>query len=907
VWKLGSHRLDPTAFTLECEGEPVALARRPFDLLLYLVVHRERVVSREELLREVWGGVAVVDGAVSTAVYELRAALGDPARPREERWIETVRGRGFRFRGPVKELDAPARLAPGDPSPFVGRGRALSTLRGRVADAAAGRGSALVVQGRAGMGKTRLVQELAGGLGEARLAAVQCEEGAPPLWPWSELMRGLADGEDRASAAGFEQAEDAVGPGDPGLHFQRIAALHRCLEQASRARPLVLVIEDLHWADPSSLALLDAVSRKLGSLPVLLVATERSEADADGALRDGVEPLDVERLRLEPLSVLSLYGLVEALLHRVPSPELVGWIHRHGQGVPLMVRELTERIAEEGESLVDVPRIAQRLFARRFEALDPPTREALGVASLCGVRFDAPLVEAAAGEALGSDRAWIREGLRAGVLVAVGEHPLRFAFRHALLRDAAEGLLAATDVPGWHGRIADALERQRPDPKGAALSRLARHSAASAVERPDVEAPLRYGLLAARRAAGVLDWAEVASHASHVLGWIEFRPAGPERDAQEIEAALLRCAAIAYASGHVEETASLLERVAPLLERSADPRQRVLAEAFAMANARCAGDYAPARALAERASAVPGLEEVAACWRVVAASLAGELDAATQEPDWGDALPGEPRFHEFARLCGRDPGIDRLGLSAFAFWARGRDALAVSRAERAVTWAEDSGDARGRIWALFLLCTLHELRRDWGEVQRRAQEIDAASARGGVDSWLGFGSGMRLWAEARSRQQHGRSLGPLAAVLRDRARSSSTSLKSPLLLLASRVFEGCGDLEGAEGAARDAVAWSERSEERFLAPELHRQLGHVLGRRDDAPAGAASASLRRAVEIARAQGHVVGELRGLADLAAAGEATGAESERLRALRDAHAATLGPRERAAADATLAGRG
>ena len=90
MWLLGPYRLDPVSFSLERGGDPVALQRRPFDLLLYLVARRDRVVSRDELLREVWGGLSVVDGAVSTAVYEVRAALGDLQRSGKERWIATV-------------------------------------------------------------------------------------------------------------------------------------------------------------------------------------------------------------------------------------------------------------------------------------------------------------------------------------------------------------------------------------------------------------------------------------------------------------------------------------------------------------------------------------------------------------------------------------------------------------------------------------------------------------------------------------------------------------------------------------------------------------------------------------------------------------------------------------------------
>lgn len=888
VWRLGPYRLEPTNFRLERDGDPVPLQRRPFDLLLYLVAYRDRTVSREELLREVWGGVAVAPGAVSTAVYELRVALGDLERPPAERWIHTVRARGFRYRGPAKEVD-PAE-AGADPVPFVGRGSALSLLHRRIRDARDGHGGLLVVEGRAGMGKTRLVAELAGGLRDASLHTVGCEVGAPPLWPWTQLLGELAASP--AALAPFDEPEPAGDRGAerPRLHFERVDAITAALSEAARTRPVVVVIEDLHWADPSSLSVLQSLAPRLATRPVLVVATERGEVDEGEAASSILHSSHVEKLRLEPLDVPDLYPVVGAVIGRVPSPELIGWMQQHGQGVPLMIRELAERIASEGEALVDVPKVAQRIFARRFDSLGEASRKAIGIAALCGIRFDAPLIETAAGDALASDRAWIREGLRAGVLVPVRGHPLRFAFRHALLREAAEGLLDPDEVPEWHRRIADAIERQRPDASGEALSRLARHSAASVVTAADAAGSLRHALKAARRAARVLDWTEVAVHTAHVLQWIDFVPPSRARDAQEIEAALLRCAAIASGSGHVEETEAWIERIRPLLERSGDARSRALAEGFRFANARCAGDHAVASACAERLASAEGLDEVASCWRVGLASLAGAFADATTDAAWGDALPASPRFLDFARHCGRDPGIDRLGLSAFAFWALGDDATAVGRADRAVTWAEQSGDTRGRIWALFLLCFLHELRRDWASLRRWGPEIDRASQRSGVSSWLGLGAGLRLWAEAREGADHRAALRQLGAILFERARASNTTLTSPIQLLASRVFHFAGDRARAEQAVLEGIAWSERTDECFLLAELHRQHGALLS-----GSGSALAARRRGLEVARAQPHRVSEIRAIADLVEDGTANAHDRARLVALQDACGATLGARE------------
>ncbi len=875
MWRIGPYRLDPSTFTLDRDGEPIALQRRPYDLLLYLVAHSDRVVSRDELLREVWGGISVASGAVSTAVYEVRAALGDLERPRDERLIETIRGRGFRFRGSgqVTEADRPNH----DALPFIGRGRVLDRLRTRLEAARRGRGGALVVEGRAGIGKTRVLQELVGELSGFAIETVHCEPGAPPLWPWTQLRQSLGHADAVASPVELDEAED-----DARLHFERIGRYAELLGEASLAHPVVVLIEDLHWADPSSRAVLESLAPRLSNERVQIIATERSEGDREPE-GERVGSSRVERVRLSALRTTQLYPFIESILGRIPSPELVGWIERHSQGIPLMVRELAERVSIEGESLIDVPRIAGLVFAHRFDRLDATSRLAIGVASLCGIRFDAPLVEAAAGDALPADRVWIREGLQSGILVHVTGHPLRFAFRHALLRDAAESMLEATSVSGWHRRLASAIERGRPEPVGSTLSQLARHSAAAAVEQADVSGPLHYALLAAQRAARVFEWAEVATHTAHALSWIEYAPPGLDRDRQEIEAALLRCAAIASSTGHVEETAALLERIDPLLPRCGAPWARGAAEAFQFSNARCVGDYDRAWQAIEVIELQPELARVADCWRRTLTVATGDFSPSADDADWGARLPLDPEFHAFARLSGRDPGIDRLGHVALAHFARGEDARAVACAERAVAWADASGDARGRIWALFLLCTVHEMRRDWGELRRLAPEIDQAGRRTGLSAWLGVGAGFRLWAEAREKGDPSPALMPLARILHDRGRSTSTTLTTPLLLFASRVFSWSGAHETAARVAREGIAWVERTGEHMVSAELYRQLGHALDR-GAAPEEAAAAR-RRGIELARRQGHVVSEARGLRDRQRAGVATPTELTRLLELEE----------------------
>ncbi len=894
MWKLGEYEVAPTTFSLEREGVAVALQRRPFDVLLCLVAQRDRVVSRDELLDTVWKGVAVSAGAVSTAVHEVRAALGDLDRPRAARWIETVRGRGFRYRGPFELVESTSH--PTERVPFVGRRDPMERIKQRFTRAEGGQGGMLLIEGAAGMGKTRLLLEIEKALPRWRFVTTHCEPDAPPLYPMLRAVRILHELEAGAVDAGLDELERLLGEASSSSsHAARVDAVSDLLRRRSRERPIAIVLEDLHWADHATLSLVEALALRLDPMRVLMVVSERTGDDPQNARHGLGSSPSCERLRLEPLSVRHLYPLCEAIIGRVPPPESIGRIEQASGGVPLIALELIEGLAAGEEDWGDVSGLARRVFATRFAALSAESRDAVGIAALCGFAFDAPLVEAAAGTTLPSDRAWIQEATRAGVVVGVAGHPLRFRFRHALLREAAEAMLDPADRSAWHGRIALALEQQHPEPTGRALSQLARHSAEAVVATGDLERPLRYGLLAARRAASVSDWSAVELHAGHALDWLEYAPPGPVRDRQEVDAVLLRCASIAWATGHVEETQALLDRIAPALARLDDARAWSTAEGFSFANARVSGRHARARESLARIVGVPELAEVAECWSVALAVLEGEFEKVSRAADWVATEQTSEAVLAYGRATGRDPGLDRLGLSAFAIWANGEDARAVAQAERAVAWAESSGDQRGRIWALFLLCMLHEFRHDWSALERWAPEIDQESRKSGVLSWLGLGTGLGLWARAQGAEDRTAPTGLLAGIILERARSTSTSMSSLLFLFSARAAAWCGELEDAAGAAREGIEFCQRGEEKFALAELYRCLAGIRLAEDERVA--AAELLDRGIEVAVGQGHRVSEIRSRIDRLSHGlsEDEAGDLERLRHLERHGSAAFGPSE------------
>jgi len=893
MWAIGPYRLDPASFELTKHGASVDLQRRPLDLLLHLIARPRQVISREELERVVWCGVVVSKGALNTAIYEARVALGDLDRAPADRWVETVRGRGFRFRGPVERIRTHSDAS--GLQVFVGRTSLLADLIDDLRRAESGQGRIRVIEGIAGMGKTRLVQEATRDPGTLLVHTVYCEQGGPPYWPWTQLVRVLSGSAHDLGKGESRWLFEGTG-GDDATHFQfeRLQWMMRVLSSAAERTPRALVIEDIHWADTASMALLESLAPRIASLPVSILATHRMGEEVEDPARGWIRSPHIQRDRLEPLDVGDLYQLVGELVGRLPSPEFVGWIQRHSGGVPLMVRELAEQADEEAVARPDVPHLAQALLERRFERLSGEERRAIAVAGLCGERFELPLVEAATEGVLDRSRGWVRKGLTGGILVADARNPLRFAFRHALLREASEAAFGPEEAAEWHGRLARVLEQQHPDPHGAAVSQLAHHWAHAALVEDDLERPLRYALLAARDACGVFAWEEVRVHSERALSWVRYMAPGRDRDAQELDAALLRCAGIATYTGHVEETDRILTRIEPILERAGDVEARALAEGFRFANARSLGDFRQGLHCAEGVDRVPGLAPVGACWRLGIASLAGDLDAAIATPAWEDDLGDDRRFIDYARRCGRDPEVDRLGLTAYASWALGRDAEALERAERARRWAEDRGDARSGVWALFMLCMLHELRRDWTALAGRAPEIDEQAARHRVTPWLGVGTALHHWARSREKAEPVYPGALFASILRDRGHSSNVSLRTMLLLLSSRIYARAADLSAAEATARDGLGYCEKTDERHMAPELERQLARVL---DAAGQGAAAGEARsHAVVVARAQGNLVSEVRTRVDRIEAGEADPDDHVRLSTLRKRMGARFGPHER-----------
>jgi DNA-binding winged helix-turn-helix (wHTH) protein len=275
IYAFAEFELDVALFQLRRRGEVVKLAPKAFDLLHYLLQHRDRVVAKGELLDELWRGEHVTEAVLPTTVAAIRKAL-QSGRSRPEA-IQTVHGRGYRFVAPVDAREAPGE-APVETGLFVGRDAVMLALRAELDEVLAGRGRVTMLVGEPGIGKTRTAEELAHEARRrgARVAEARCHEGegVPAFWPWVQILRALVKelpGTRLREQLGAGAADiapllpelrqrlpglpDAVTLDSEQARFRLFDSIALFLLNASRTRPLLLLLDDLHWADEPSLRL----------------------------------------------------------------------------------------------------------------------------------------------------------------------------------------------------------------------------------------------------------------------------------------------------------------------------------------------------------------------------------------------------------------------------------------------------------------------------------------------------------------------------------------------------------------------------------------------------------------------------------------------------------------------------
>ena len=471
---------------------------------------------------------------------------------------------------------------------IVGRSLELAQLEAALADAAARRPSLAFVVGESGVGKSRLVAELQAraAAGETRVLAGDCVElgeGELAYAPLVTALRPLVRDEDPVLAAlpagiraelatllpGLGEGHERMrGAGDQARVFEALLAV---LDGLSREAPVLLVIEDLHWADASTRAFLRFLASTLGDEPVLIVATYRPD---ELHRRHPLRPLlaELERVRalridLPGLSRDELSEQLEGILGNPPDAALVDRLYARSEGNPLFTEEL---LAAGPDGLGALPPSLAAALALRIERLGDDAQEVVRVLSAGGRQF---LDDAVLAEVSGLERRALRDGLREAVashiVVLDGD---RYSLRHALLREAVYDDLLPGERAELHRALARALEGQaadasRPDAQRAAA--IAHHYFAAGDQPAALAAAVRAGIAA----MDVQAYREGATLFERALElWDRVPDAAGLTGSDNVEL-LERAAACRYYSDEVQRSVTLAKRALDSIDEAADPRR----------------------------------------------------------------------------------------------------------------------------------------------------------------------------------------------------------------------------------------------------------------------------------------------------------------------------------------------
>jgi DNA-binding CsgD family transcriptional regulator len=457
---------------------------------------------------------------------------------------------------PLRDAPEPLVIA----TPFVGRERELRALRDALEQAIGGAGGLVLLIGEPGIGKTRTTEQLAALAFErgARVLWGSCYEweGAPTYWPWVQVIRGLIRSVNREQLAddlGMGAADHSLRPGqaiaqivpeirerfpelpDPPAvqpeqqRYELFAAISAVVRAAAERLPLVVVLDDLHWADVPSVLLMQLLTQEIRSSRALIVGTYRDvEVDRSHPLAPALAALAREpgcrRMTLRGLRRPDVGRLIEQTTSQAPSERLVGAVWQETDGNPFFVGEVVRLLADEGALDYPatvlarrpwVPESVREVVGRRLGRLAPPCRQLLTVAAIVGREFSLSLLERIDGHSQIELLDLLDDAIRAH-LVVEGTALGRFRFSHALVQETLYEELPSAQRVRLHQSVGRALEEASAGSPAPPLAELAFHYY-QAAPAGDLDKAIDYATWAGDAAMAQSGWESAVGHFRRAL------------------------------------------------------------------------------------------------------------------------------------------------------------------------------------------------------------------------------------------------------------------------------------------------------------------------------------------------------------------------------------------------------
>jgi class 3 adenylate cyclase/predicted ATPase len=792
-------------------------------------------------------------------------------------------------------------------TPLVGRDEEVELLLRRWQQAKSSEGRVVLISGEPGIGKSRLTAALSERIEDephTRLryfCSPHHQDSA--LYPFiAQLERAAGFARDDTVEAKLDKLRALLAPGSRDDHDitllsellslpssaaalnlspQRkremlFEALLSQLEAEARRRPVLMVLEDAHWIDPTSREFLDLTVDRVRHLPVLLAITFRPEFQPPWSGRAHVTGLALNRLGERDGEVLVQKLAGNAAL----TPDIVAEIVERTDGVPLFVEELTKAVLEsaaQGDRVAavlattslaaqSVPATLHASLIARIDRIGSAAKEIAQIGAVLGREFSYELIEPVAQRPEKELQAALDQLGASGLLFCRGIAPhASYLFKHALVQDAAYGTLLRGRRQELHARVAAALEEHFADLVERQPELLAHHLTAAG----NTERAVDQWLKAGRYAAARLAYLEAIAHFERGLDLLNPLPESPDRNGREIELQLALGLCLFTAKGAVAAKPPYT-RAHELAEKSGKPQQRFEALYGVWQSTMVSGGVTAASPLSERLLRMAelegddGLRLQAHHSRWTTLAYVGDPARARGHADAGRLLY-DPTKHASHRLVygGHDPGVCARNVGAQAEWLLGYPEKALASIAESLALAERIAHPYSLSLTRTISSVVHLNRR---EPERALRQLEAAEMLA-VEQRLSliFETGMLRGVALAGQGAVDEAIARIREGVTKWTRLGRTLLLPYGLAFLGEVLVRHGDQAAALAALREGLEVAGATGEHVWDAELHRIHGLALAAQNHLDEG--QASLRQAIRIARAQQAKSLELRAATSLA----------------------------------------
>jgi len=792
-------------------------------------------------------------------------------------------------------------------TPLVGREEEIAMLMRRWERAQQGDGQLVMIVGAPGLGKSRLIEEFHGRLRDvphtwAEWSCSQLLQNTPlhPVTEWGRTRFGggeisaerqLADLENTLALIKLDPSEnirllapllDIPLPRERALNLppeelrrRQLAALTAFLMAGARTQPVVLAVEDAHWADPTTVDVLRGIAERGALAPLFLVITARPEFRAPWGVRShhgtiSLVPLDRHQVQHMVSELASRHGL---------SKDVVESVAQRTGGVPLFVEEVTRLLLERGEQggTQAIPPTLQHSLMARLDRLGP-AREVAQIGAVIGRDFSYALIRTVAGIDDSTLQTALERLAEADILLVQGElTDSNYRFKHALIQDAAYENLLKSRRHVLHRRVAEALRENPADTAAAEPELIAHHFTEAGLMEEAVEWWGKAGQRSLERSAFV----EAVGHFNRALAQIATLPATPALRREEIKLQVALIAPIIHVNGFAApETKAAVDRANSLIERAEAmheaPEDLVLlfsvlyglwvAQAVAFNDSDLVLELAKQTlALAERRGATVPLMMG---HRLVGTSLLYTGDLIESRKHLGQVIElYEPAEHRpLATRLGHDLRAAALSFRSWALWLLGFPEAGLADADRALTDARELGEAGTLMFVLTITTVTRIFCGNYATAIRSSDELIAMADQKEGALWRAWG----MLHRGRGLALSGKAAEAVPIISLGISASRSTGAGYLLSLCLSDLAWAHAELAQFDDAWRyisEAITTVKTTKEKWFEAEATRVAGEITLKSPEPDAAKAQAYFERSLAIARGQQAKSWELRAAMSMA----------------------------------------